>query len=58
MFPAARDELPDTYVRPLDTVFARFGADTQDSSNVLYGVSVGGRRFFVTASRRIEDFVD
>jgi serine/threonine protein kinase len=47
MFPAEISEQPTAYVEQLGTVFAKFGADTQDSGNVSYGVDVGGRRFFM-----------
>jgi len=47
MFPAAIDDRPDTYVHQLGEVFARFGADTQDSGNVSYGVQLTDRRLFI-----------
>ncbi|MFD2077603.1 serine/threonine protein kinase [Actinopolymorpha cephalotaxi] len=47
MFPAAIDDVPVRYLERLGGIFARFGADTQDSGNVSYGVAAGGRRYFV-----------
>ncbi|NEA33023.1 serine/threonine protein kinase [Streptomyces sp. SID13031] len=47
MFPAAIDERPDLFVQQFGQVFARFGANTQDSGNVSYGVEVAGQRFFL-----------
>jgi serine/threonine protein kinase len=35
------------YLARAGTVFARFGADTQDSGNVSYGLAVEGSRYFV-----------
>jgi hypothetical protein len=35
------------YLARVGTVFARFGADTQDSGNVSYGLEVEGSRYFV-----------
>jgi serine/threonine-protein kinase len=40
-------EPPDQYLRSVGTVFAQFGAPTQDSGNVSYGVELAGRRYFV-----------
>ncbi|WP_049797349.1 hypothetical protein [Kribbella flavida] len=47
MFPEQIDQQPAEYVRTLGTVFARFGADTQDSGNISYGVDAAGTRYFV-----------
>ena len=38
---------PLDFLRSVGTVFAEFGANTQDSGNVSYGVEVGTDRFFV-----------
>jgi serine/threonine protein kinase len=46
MFHLAIDEQPDAYLRKVGTIFARFGADTQDSGNISYGVAVGDKRYF------------
>jgi hypothetical protein len=46
MFPLEIDEPPDDFLRRIGTVFARFGADTQDSGNISYGVAVGDQRYF------------
>jgi aminoglycoside phosphotransferase (APT) family kinase protein len=46
MFPGEIDEQPVTYLDKIGTVFARFGADTQDSGNISYGVSVGDQSYF------------
>jgi hypothetical protein len=40
-------ERPMDYLTRVGTVFARFGADTQDSGNVSYGVEIDGIRYFV-----------
>jgi serine/threonine-protein kinase len=47
MFPGVIDELPDGWIQKVGEVFARFGAQTQDSGNVSYGVIIGGERYFV-----------
>lgn len=47
VFPGEIDVQPSTYLEHLGTIFARFGADTQDSGNISYGVDTGGRRYFV-----------
>ena len=41
------DEPPGQYLRSLGTVFAEFGAQTQDSGNISYGVQIGTERFFI-----------
>lgn len=43
----ATDLPPLDFLRSVGTVFAEFGAKTQDSGNVSYGVEVGRDRFFV-----------
>jgi serine/threonine-protein kinase len=40
-------EPPHQYLRSVGTVFAEFGARTQDSGNLSYGVELAGRRYFV-----------
>jgi serine/threonine-protein kinase len=40
-------EPPHQYLRSVGTVFAKFGAPTQDSGNVSYGVELAGQRYFV-----------
>ncbi len=47
MFPGEIDLQPSTYLQQLGPVFARFGADTQDSGNVSYGVRAGDSRYFI-----------
>ncbi|MFG1623399.1 hypothetical protein [Kribbella sp. NPDC049227] len=47
MFPGEIDVQPSIYLDHLGTIFARFGADTQDSGNVSYGVQAGTARYFV-----------
>jgi serine/threonine-protein kinase len=47
MFPGEIDVKPSTYLEHLGTIFARFGADTQDSGNISYGVQAAGHRYFV-----------
>ncbi|MFC0624003.1 hypothetical protein [Kribbella deserti] len=47
MFPAAIEIQPAEYVEQLGRVFARFGADTQDSGNVSYGVETPAGRYFL-----------
>ncbi|MEU0093420.1 hypothetical protein [Kribbella sp. NPDC006257] len=46
MFPGEIDEQPVTHLERIGEVFARFGADTQDSGNISYGVQVGPERYF------------
>ncbi|TDU86761.1 serine/threonine protein kinase [Kribbella voronezhensis] len=46
MFPPQTDEQPETYLESIGTIFARFGADTQDSGNISYGVAAGDQRYF------------
>jgi len=47
MFPREIDVRPPTYLENLGSIFARFGADTQDSGNISYGVQAGEARYFV-----------
>jgi serine/threonine-protein kinase len=49
------DEQPEKYLRSIGTVFAEFGALTQDSVNVSYGVQVGAERYFVKTAGRSDD---
>ena len=50
---------PGPYLEAIGTIFATFGAPTQDSGNVSYGVQVGGERFFVkTTDPEAEVFGD
>jgi hypothetical protein len=43
------------YLARVGTVFARFGADTQDSGNVSYGLEVEGLRYFVKTAGDPDD---
>ena len=43
----ATDLPPLDFLRSVGTIFAEFGANTQDSGNLSYGVEVGADRFFV-----------
>ena len=53
------DGPPGPYLAAIGTIFATFGAPTQDSGNVSYGVQVGGERFFVkTTNPGAEAFCD
>ena len=53
------DGPPGPYLEAIGTIFATFGAPTQDSGNVSYGVQVGGERFFVkTTDPEAEVFCD
>ena len=47
MFPGEIHEQPIDFIQQLGTVIATFGADTQDSGNVSYGVDADGQRYFV-----------
>jgi|SRR5262245_21609468 len=49
------NEQPEYYLRSVGTVFAEFGAPTQDSGNVSYGVQIGSERYFVKTAGRPED---
>lgn len=46
MFPAEITEQPATYLQQTGEIFTRFGADTQDSGNISYGVQIGADRYF------------
>jgi hypothetical protein len=51
-------DLPaEQYLRSVGTVFAEFGALTQDSGNVSYGVQIGADRYFVKTAGRPENRV-
>lgn len=47
MFPGEIDVQPSTYLDHLGTIFALFGANTQDSGNISYGVQTAPHRYFV-----------
>jgi hypothetical protein len=47
MFPRAIDNQPAAYLERNGHIFARFGADTQSSGNLSFGVEVDGQRFFI-----------
>jgi hypothetical protein len=49
------NEQPGQYLRSVGTVFAEFGALTQDSGNVSYGVQIGAERYFVKTAGRPDD---
>jgi serine/threonine protein kinase len=49
------NEQPEQYLRSVGTVFAEFGAPTQDSGNVSYGVQIGAERYFVKTAGRPGD---
>ncbi len=49
------NEQPEQYLRSVGTVFAEFGALTQDSGNVSYGVQIGAERYFVKTAGRPDD---
>ena len=54
----ARDVIsdePEQYLRSVGRVFAEFGALTQDSGNVSYGVQIDQQRFFVKTAGRPDD---
>lgn len=46
---------PGEYLRAVGVVFAEFGAQTQDSGNVSYGVQVGDARYFVKTAGLPDD---
>ncbi len=46
---------PEQYLRSVGTVFAEFGALTQDSGNVSYGVRIAAERYFVKTAGRPDD---
>jgi serine/threonine-protein kinase len=43
------------YLNSVGTVFAEFGAQTQDSGNISYGVQIGAKRYFVKTAGRSDD---
>jgi serine/threonine-protein kinase len=49
------NEQPEQYLRSVGTLFAEFGALTQDSGNVSYGVQIGAERYFVKTAGRPGD---
>jgi serine/threonine-protein kinase len=49
------NEQPEQYLRSVGTLFAEFGALTQDSGNVSYGVQIGAERYFVKTAGRPDD---
>src|SRR5215468_2130841 len=49
------NEQPEHYLRSVGSVFAEFGALTQDSGNVSYGVQIGAERYFVKTAGRPGD---
>jgi serine/threonine-protein kinase len=49
------DRQPEQYLRSIGTVFAEFGARTQDSGNISYGVQIETERFFVKTAGRVDD---
>src|SRR5215475_262402 len=49
------NEQPEPYLRSVGTVFAEFGALTQDSGNVSCGVQIGSERYFVKTAGRPDD---
>ena len=51
----AIDQPPVEYLRSVGVIFAEFGAQTQDSGNVSYGVQVGAERYFVKTAGRVDD---
>jgi serine/threonine protein kinase, bacterial len=53
--PADIDEPPSEWLPRVGAVFAEFGALTQDSGNVSYGVRIAGRPFFVKTAGLPED---
>jgi len=60
MLPAAldRDRIdtrPTEYLASRGDIFAEYGAATQDSGNISYGVQLDGERFFVKTAGRVDD---
>jgi serine/threonine-protein kinase len=49
------NEEPEQYLDSVGRVFAEFGALTQDSGNVSYGVRIGSERYFVKTAGRRDD---
>ncbi len=51
----AIDQSPSEYLRAVGLVFAEFGAPSQDSGNISYGVQVGEERYFVKTAGLPDD---
>lgn len=51
----AIEQSPGDFLRSIGNIFAEFGAQTQDSGNVSYGVQVGGERYFVKTAGEAGD---
>jgi serine/threonine protein kinase len=49
------NEQPEKYLGAAGSVFAEFGALTQDSGNISYGVRIGSERYFVKTAGRPDD---
>jgi serine/threonine protein kinase len=49
------NEQPEQYLGSVGSVFAEFGALTQDSGNVSYGVQIASERYFVKTAGRPDD---
>jgi serine/threonine protein kinase len=49
------EQTPDSYLASIGSLFAVFGANTQDSGNISYGVSIEGERYFVKTAGRPDD---
>src|SRR5882757_9246646 len=46
---------PETYLAGIGDVFAVFGARTQDSGNISYGIRIGDDRYFVKTAGDPDD---
>jgi serine/threonine-protein kinase len=51
----AIERLPELFLHTIGQVFAGFGAQTQDSGNISYGVEIGDERFFVKTAGHQDD---
>lgn len=51
----AIDVQPERYLRSVGAVFAEFGAMTQDSGNISYGVQIAAERYFIKTAGRPDD---
>src|SRR3712207_2793563 len=49
------DQPPEQYLSSVGAIFAEFGARSQDSGNISYGVQVGPERFFVKTAGHADD---
>jgi hypothetical protein len=49
------NEQPEQYLCSVGAVFAEFGALTQDSGNVSYGIRIAAERYFVKTAGRPDD---